>query len=154
MVGSCTFFQVISFTFIHVFTNWKISRSFEGAKGYNLKLPAPTSQNCHKTYDLLRLVRSNKDPHQAMQAIVINYSKKKNRTDGDWGHTFLKTPLEFLIFFYPWKFQTKQSSTPGKSTKLCYMSLKFQGQKPKPLELPHYFFLVTPGNSTSFLINN
>ena len=39
---------------------------------------------------------------------------------GSWGYTFFKTPMEFFIFLlYPWKFQTKQSSTPGYSTKLC-----------------------------------
>ena len=62
-------------------------------------------------------------------------------------------PLEFFIFLlYPWKFQTIQSSTPGYSTKLSYISWKFQGQKQRPLEIPHLFFLVTLGNSTSFLI--
>ena len=30
---------------------------------------------------------------------------------------------------------------------------KFQGQKQRPLEIPYYFFLVTLGNSTTFLIN-
>ena len=63
----------------------------------------------------------------------------------------MKTPLEFFIFLlYPWSFQTKQSSTSGYSTKLCW---KFQGQKQRPLEIPYYLFLVTLGNSTSFLIN-
>ena len=48
------------------------------------------------------------------------------------------SPLEFLIFLlYHSKFQTKQGSNPGYFTKLCY-----------------YFFLVTLGNSTSFLINS
>ena len=70
------------------------------------------------------------------------------------GYNFLKKPLEFFIFLlYPWKFQTKQSSAHGYSTKLCQIPWKFQGQKQKPLEIPHYFFLVTLGNSTLFLIN-
>ena len=30
---------------------------------------------------------------------------------------------------------------------------QFQFPNPRPLEIPHYFFLVTPRNSTSFLIN-
>ena len=30
---------------------------------------------------------------------------------------------------------------------------KFQGQKQRPLEIPHNFFLITLGNSTLFLIN-
>ena len=46
------------------------------------------------------------------------------------GCTFLKTSLEFFIsLLYPWKFQTKQCSTPGYSTKLCHIPWKFQGQK-------------------------
>ena len=62
-------------------------------------------------------------------------------------------PLEFFIFLlYPWKFQTKQSSAHGYSTKLCQIPWKFQGQKQRSLEIPHYFFLVILGNSTSFLI--
>ena len=64
---------------------------------------------------------------------------------------FLKTLLEFFILLlYPWKFQTKQNST----TKLCQVPWKFQGEKQRALEIPHYFFLVSlAGNSTSFLIN-
>ena len=143
MVGSCTFFQVISFTFIHVFTNWRISRSFQGAKGYNLKLPAPTSQNCHKTYDLLRLIRSNKDPHQAMQAIVINYSKKKPQTDGGWGHALLKTPLEFLIFFLPLEIPDKTKLHPWKIHKIVLHAFEIPRPETK-----------TPGTSTLFFLGH
>ena len=83
---------------------------------------------------------------------TMGYSRKKTKK-GDWGHTFLKKPLEFFSFLlYLWKFQTKQSSTPGNSAKLCFIPWKFQAQKPRPLEIPHDFFLVTLGNSTSFLI--
>ena len=72
---------------------------------------------------------------------------------------FFEKPLEFFILLlYPWKFQTKQSFTSGNSTKLCYILWKLQAQKPRPKtkrpgEITHCFFLVTPGNSTSFLIN-
>ena len=61
--------------------------------------------------------------------------------------------FSFFYLLYPWKFQTKQGSTPGYSTKLCQNPQKLQGQKQRPLEIPHYFFLVTLGNSTSLLIN-
>ena len=88
----------------------------------------------------------------------MGYSRKNpNRGrggGGSCGYTFLKKTLESFIFLlYPWKFHTKQSSTPGYSTKLCQIPWNFQGQKQIPLEIPHYFFLVTLGNSTSFLIN-
>ena len=62
--------------------------------------------------------------------------------------------LELFIFLlYPWKFQAKQSSTLGYSTKLCKIPWKFQGQKQRLPEIPHYSFLVTLGNSTLFIIN-
>ena len=59
-----------------------------------------------------------------------------------------KKPFIFLL--YPWKFQTKQSSTPGNSTK-CVRSLgnsKAKNQDPwefhiifswSPMEIPHCF---------------
>ena len=33
----------------------------------------------------------------------------------------------------------------------CCIPWKFQGKKTKPMEIPHDFYLVTPGNSTSFV---
>ena len=141
MVGSCTFFQVISFTFIHVFTNWRISRSFQGAKGYNLKLPAPTSQNCHKTYDLLRLVRSNKDPHQAMQAIVINYSKKK-KPNRWWLRTyFSKNTPGIFNFFLPLEIPDKTKLHPWKIHKIVLHVFEIPRPETK-----------TPGTSTLFFL--
>ena len=66
---------------------------------------------------------------------------------------FWKRPLKFLdLSLYPWKFQTKWRFTPGNSTKSCYTHWNFQGQKPRPMEIPHYFFLIMPGNSNSFLL--
>ena len=66
----------------------------------------------------------------------ILFSKKKSGCFG------------FVIF--PWKFQRKGSFTRGNSAKLCDTPWKFQGQKPRPMKIPH-LFLITPGNSTSFL---
>ena len=67
---------------------------------------------------------------------------------------FLKPLLELLdLSFYPQKFRRKQAFTPGNSAKLCDNPRKFQDQKSRPIEIPHYFFLNTPGNSTSFLID-
>ena len=39
-----------------------------------------------------------------------------------------------------------QAFTPGNSAKLCDTLWKFQFQKPRPMEIPHDFFLNTPGN--------
>ena len=98
---------------------------------------------------------------------------------------FSENPLEFVgLTLYPWKFHTKQSFTPGNSTKSCYTTWlglfqkkskqgfqtkqsstlgystklckipwKFQGQKQRLPEIPHYSFLVTLGNSPLFIIN-
>ena len=61
---------------------------------------------------------------------------------GCWGYTFLKRPLKFLdLSLYPWNFQTKWSFTPGNSTKPCYTHWNFQGQTPRPIEIPRYFLL-------------
>ena len=59
---------------------------------------------------------------------------------------FFEHPLEcFVYLLYPWKFQTNESSTPRNCANLRYVpSWKFQDQKPKPLEIPHNFFLVSP----------
>ena len=57
----CTPFQVVSFTFSFTSTNSRISRFFQETNSYNLKLQAMTRQNRHKTFDLPRLTRSNKD---------------------------------------------------------------------------------------------
>ena len=53
---------------------------------------------------------------------------------------FLEHPVEVLL-------------TRKKSAKLCYTSQTFYGLKPRTLDIPHYFFLVTHGNSTLLLIS-
>ena len=90
---------------------------------------------------------------QRSQGVIGQFQKNPNRKG--WGYTFLDpTPLEFFIFLLnPWKFQTKQSSTPGEifhKIVLDPLPWKFQDQKQRPLEIPRYFFLATLGYSTSF----
>ena len=74
---------------------------------------------------------------------------------------FFKKNLGFFHFFtlsleIPEK---KQNSTPANSARLCYIPWKFHGQKsssPPPackLQIPHNFFLFTPGNSACYLFN-
>ena len=80
----------------------------------------------------------------------LGYSRK-NPNRGVEDILFWKRRLEFLdLLLYPWKFMTKGSFTPGNTTRLCYNHRNFQGQKPRPMEIPHDFFLITPRNSTSF----
>ena len=54
-----------------------------------------------------------------------------------WWYTFLKTFMEFLdLSIYPKKFQGKQAFTPENTSKLCgFWPWKFQGQKPRPIEI-------------------
>ena len=68
---------------------------------------------------------------------------------------FSENPLEFFIYLLPWKFQTNQFSTPGGNcAKRCYICRKFQDQKPRPLEIQHNSFLVTPENSTLYYFDD
>ena len=75
----------------------------------------------------------------------------------------MENPLEFVgLTLYPWKFHTKQSFTPGNSTKSCYTTWLGLFQKkskqgkssgyiflnPSPLPPWNFsFFYFTPGNS-------
>ena len=56
---------------------------------------------------------------------------------------FVILPLETpgKVKLHPWKFCKIRGYTPW----------KFQGQKPRPIKIPHDFFLITPGN---FLIDH
>ena len=95
--------------------------------------------------------------------MVMGYCRKKNKRRGmgwggggagGWGHTSLKPPGIFTLLLYPWIFPEKQSSTLGTSTIQTFVrSLGNSKTKNRPLEIPHYFFLATLGNSASFLIN-
>ena len=59
---------------------------------------------------------------------------------------FWKPSLKNLL--YHWKFQIKQSPT------IHYISWGKKGQKPRPLEIPNDFFLITPRNFSWFLIDH
>ena len=72
---------------------------------------------------------------------------EKNKQGGS-GHTFLTTGF-FYSFTLPLEIPDKSKLHPWKLFKIVfYIVWKFQDQKPRPLENPHNFFLVTPRNST------
>ena len=78
---------------------------------------------------------------------ILGYTIE-NPNRRSWGHTFLKKPREWLgLSLYTWKFWRKQSFTPRYFRKLCYTPQKFQSNK------FNIIFLITPGNSISFLID-
>ena len=70
-----------------------------------------------------------------------------------------KNPWDFLFFTLPALGNSRQNKVPPLEipqnyvTNQCYIPWKFRGQNPRSLEIPHDFFLVTSGDSTSFLIN-
>lgn len=76
----------------------------------------------------------------------------KNPNRGGWGYKFLKKTPGSLRFstllqeisdkmkFHRWKFHKVELLHPRR-------------QKPRYMEVPNYFFLLTPGNSTSFFID-
>ena len=78
--------------------------------------------------------------------------QKKNKQKGLRTYFFETLPgIVYLV--YRWKFRTNQSHTPGNCAKLHYIPWKFQDQKPRPLEIPHNFFLVTLGNSICYFFD-
>ena len=77
-----------------------------------------------------------------------------HQCSGVWGYTFLKTPWNFSFCYFTPGNSRQNKAQPLDIPQICVRSLwKFQGQKQRPLEIPHYFFLGNHGNSTSFLIN-
>ena len=77
------------------------------------------------------------------QVYLLSYSRKKKTNRGGWGYTFLKTPPGiFYLFTWLLKFLDKKLN-PWIFHKIAL----------NPWEIPHYFFLVTLGNSTLFLID-
>ena len=82
-------------------------------------------------------------------------SKKSKRVDREGLRKyFFEKNLEFLdLSLQPEKFQRKQNFAIRYFTQLCGTLWKFQREKPRPMEIPHDFFLINAGNSTSFLID-
>ena len=86
---------------------------------------------------------------------TLVYSKKIQT--GWWGTEdilFWKPPLEFFIFYFTHGNSRQNKAQPLDIPPNCVkIPWKFQGQKQRPLAIPHYFFLVTLGYYTLFLIN-
>ena len=61
---------------------------------------------------------------------LMVYSRKNKQ--GGLRTTFFENTGIFSFLSYPWKFQTKQSSTLGNSAKLCYIPCKFQDHNQDP----------------------
>ena len=87
-------------------------------------------------------------------SLILGYSRKKMGEGGTEEFFILTIPLLEIpdkTKLQPWKFQKNCGIA-----RLCLtwqIPWKFQAQKPRPLEILHYFFLVTLGNSSLFLTN-
>ena len=79
---------------------------------------------------------------------VLGYSRKNPKKGWvDDIYKFLKKPLKFIyLSLYPYK----TSFHPWKFHRFVLHPL----ESPRPMEIPHDFFLVTPRKSTSFLIDS
>ena len=93
------------------------------------------------------------DKHKYISFVVVVVVIPEVGRKGEWGGGWLRTPLwkkpwNFSCFYFTYhcKFQTKQSAKlhPWKFQKIVLDPLEIPGQKPGPLEIPHYFFSWSP----------
>ena len=92
------------------------------------------------------------------QVYLLGYSRKKQTGEVEdilfWAPQPPPLPPPGIFYFFtrPLKFPEKILN-PWIFHKIVLNPGKFQDQKQRPLEIPHYFFLVTLGNSTLFLFD-
>ena len=95
---------------------------------------------CWVNFELRGKIRKKEREQWNWHDILCVIQWKFQSGDVGWKNTASKKPVEFLgLILCPWKFQPKQTFTPGNSAELCYTPSKFQGQKPRPLEIPQIF---------------
>ena len=74
---------------------------------------------------------------------LLGFFTEKNQ-QGGWRHTFLKTPWKFLFLYFIPGNSRQNKAPPLEIPQNCVRSLgnsnSIEGQKPRPLEIPHYFF--------------
>ena len=81
---------------------------------------------------------------------------EKSKQEGGWGLRIycFENACGIFYFFLSLEVPGKTKFSPCIFHKVVLDPLEIpQGQKQRLLEISHYFFLVTLGNSTSFLIN-
>ena len=86
---------------------------------------------------------------------ILGYSRKNPNGGGRLRIYFFGNPRGIFHIFtlsLPWKFQTKQRNS-GIFHKIMLEALKIPRPKKRPLEILHYFFLGTLGNSILFFID-
>ena len=110
----------------------------------------------HSSYTEGKLRKANWGESIQSSAVQLQkglfQKKPKQGGRGGWGYTFFKKLLEFFIFFtLPLEIPDKKLK-PWIFHKIVLDLLEVPRPKPKTpgLEILHYFFLITLGNSTSF----
>ena len=81
----------------------------------------------------------------------MGYSRKKQTGIED--ILFWKPPWNFRICYFTLRNSGENKFLSLEILQNCDTPWKFQGQKPRPMEIPHDFFLNTTGNSSSFFID-
>ena len=82
------------------------------------------------------------------------YSRRFFKTSRNVLFLLRKLPWNFSFFYFNPGNSRQNKNQPLDIPQNCVSQIpwKCQGQKQRPMQIPHYFFLVTLGNSTSFLI--
>ena len=114
----------------------------------------------HETFWLLELAKYKAENLESLVDSVfvcrMGYSRKNPKKwgggegGGGWGVEdilFWNTLLNFSFFYFtPWNSRQNKAQ-------IMDISQDFHKISQRPLEIPHYLFLVTLGNSTLLLIN-
>ena len=79
---------------------------------------------------------------------MLHVNRKTNK--GRLRTYFLETPWIFSFFYFNPGSSRQNKAPPLDIPQNCVRSLGNPKEKPRPLEIPYYFFLVTLGSFTSF----
>ena len=101
-----------------------------------------------------RLISEDIQTHPSKCAIPERIQTWRGESGRLRTYFFEKKPWNFRIcHFTLGNLRESKNFTIGYSTKLCGTPRKFQEKKPRLMEIPYDFFLMTDGNSTYFLID-
>ena len=133
------------------------------APAYTVCQKRPTNKTFLLTYILAEIFLHPSSPSLLLMCSCLqcsppfpslSFSFQKKSKQGELRIYFSEKP--------PWKFQICHFNPRNSGEKkllileilqICDTPQKFQSQKPRPMEIPHQFFLNAPGISTSFLID-
>ena len=107
-----------------------------------------------RSSDCILQITYYKKYHQNFKYNELFHKKRQIEGRRGWRHTVLKSPGVFHLFTWPLEIPDKSKLHPWRLCKTVqHLPWKFQDLKPRPLEIPHNFFLVTPGNFTCYFFD-